>query len=317
MMLFLGLLLATLIWLLLFGLNLPIRWMIERRHHAQHEVLARFELPQPKEDVNLGMWVAFPIVSALIHAYTMYEHWDPQFWTTGGLLPGMLYGAWLFMITWPLYVRGRTRSREIFILDKEGMTVLPPRTGRVTAGSFRTRIEWKDCLGFSVYKGGILFALKPFGHVEQEYGPHRDEVLAALHLLGVQKLNAYDMLAFSEATDAELEKSVQRVLDMAHDVVSGYQTELTSLGMRVEVDHVVVQEEPAEEEYAYLRLALWAGEEQVADLDWLLWARYGESVEVLRLPQSRLYEALDERVQSMVESRLRELEVAKSQKKVH
>ena len=316
MMLFLGLLVATLIWLLLFGLNLPIRWIIERRHQAQHEVLARFELPQPKEDVNLGMWVAFPIVSALIHAYTMYEHWDPDFWQTDGLLPGMLYGAWLYMITWPLYVRGRTRSREIFILDNEGMTVLPPRTGRVTAGSFRTRIEWKDCLGFSVYKGSILFALKPFGHVEQEYGTHRDEVLAALHLLGVQKLNAYDMLALSEATDEELDKSVQRVLDMADDVVSGYQTELSSLGMRVEVDHVVVQEKP-EEEYAYLRMALCAGDEQVADLDWLLWARYGESVEVLRLPQNRLYEALDERVQSMVDARLRELELAKAQKKVH
>lgn len=316
MMLFLGLLLATLIWVLLFGLNMPIRWWIERRHYAEHEVLAQFEVPQPKEDVNFGLWVMFPIVSAGLHAYTMFKHWDPELWTRGGLLAGLVYGGWAFMITWPLYVRGRTRSREIFILDKDGMTVLPPRTGRVTAGSFRTRIEWKNCLGFSVYKGSILFALKPFGHVEQEYGEHRDEVLAALQLLGVPKLNAYDMLAHSEATDAELEKSVQRVLDMGRDVVSGHQAELVSLGLRVDVEHVVVQEE-AEEEYAYLRLVLWAGEEQASDLDWLLWARYGESVEVLRLPPNRLYEALDERVQTMVDMRLRETEMEKSRKQVH
>ena len=305
-----GIIAAAVIWLLLYGLNIPLRAWLQARHAAKHDVVLRVELQQPKERLTSGFRYSL-IAAAFALLAAFWREFRFDFWS------GLELGLVIFVLAWPLYLRSKARSTEIFILDRDGMTVFPPRTGRVGTGTFQTRIEWKDCFGYSMFRGTVLFALLPFGHVEQEYGALREQVEDALYRLGIPKLVSYDMLDRAEISDDGLEEMSQHVETLAIEVVGGYSGELSALGVRIEVERMFGTDEQSENAFSYLRMKLMTGEELLRDLDWLLWAKYEHSMEVLRLPGERLYEALDERVQSLIDFRLQELELDKAPPHVH
>ena len=296
-----GFVIAFSVWLFLYGLNVPLRlWMLRtaRQRDVRAEIAVRV-VNSPPQTLNA-------IVRTLIVAFF-----------TAGLLrgvdmefaKGVALAAVLISALWPFYLRSRTRTHEIVLFDAQGVTILPPRTALVGQGTFLTRIEWRDCFGYSVQRGTILIALKPLGHVEQVYGPHREEMERALDALGIRKLVAYDMLPTSELDREGLERLEARLMATAEDVIAGYHNDLVGYGLRVE-PQVLYNEEfdgrELREAHANMHLGLWHGDECVLEQEWLIWEWDEESIEVLALPGDRLYESVDDRVHAMIEQRLRE-----------
>lgn len=290
------------IWLFLYGLNVPLRLRAlreARERNVRAEIAVRI-VTSPPNALNA-------IAATLIVAFF-----------TAGLLRGMdvdfakgvALAAVLISVLWPFYLRSQTRTHEIVLFDSQGVTILPPRFALVGQGAFATRIEWPDCFGYSVQRGTILLALKPLGHVEQQYGPHREEMERVLDSLGIRKLVAYDALPTSELDREGLERLEARLMATAEDVIAGYQTELVGHGLRVE-PQVLYNEEfdgrELREAHANMHLGLWQGEECVLEQEWLIWEWDEESIEVLALPGDRLYESVDDRVHAMIEQRLRDL----------
>lgn len=297
-----GFVCATLVWVFLYGWNVPLRqWALGRalERNVRAEIAVRV-VTSPPGTLNA-------IVSTMIVTFFtagLLRGVDVEF-AKGVALAGVLIAA-----VWPFYLRSQTRNCEIVVFDSEGVTILPPRHALVGQGTFETRIEWQDCFGYSVQRGTILFALKPLGHVEQQYGPHREEMERVLDSLGVRKLVAYDALPTAELDRAGLERLEARLIDTADDVIAGYQNELLGYGWRVE-PQVLYNEEfdgrELREAHANMHLALWQGDECMLEQEWLIWEWDDESVEVLALPDDRLYESIDDRVHAMIEQRLREM----------
>lgn len=310
-----GFLIVFLSWMCLYGLNVPLRAYLVRRHQHEHEVLMRIDVRhQPKESggkvkrwlVPLAIGVSIWAVVRLIAAGSLHSFSDGE-----RLVIGMLGGLLLIAALWPLYQRSATRNVEIVLFDRHGVTMVAPRYGLLSQGAFQMRIEWKDCFGYSVFRGHVMFALRPIGHVEQVYGQFRQSIQSALSSLGIPKLNAYDVIGCEEVASEELAAIEREVLLIAQDVAASYSTELLSEGLAVGVEllHEREEEEERSVEHATLRFSLIEGQKSLHDLDWMIWAKYDETLELLAMPKHQYYEELDTRVQSLVEMRLRELGV--------
>lgn len=296
-----GFLSAFGLWLFLYGLNVPLRlWALRqaRQRNVRAEIAVRVVTSPPgtRNAIASTLFLAF-FTAGLLRGV------DVDF------AEGIAWAAVLISLLWPFYLRSQARNHEIVLFDSQGVTILPPRIALVGQGVFVTRIEWQDCFGYSVQRGTILFALHPLGHVEQYYGPHREEMEQVLDSLGIRKLVAYDALPKGELGREGLERLEVRLMETAQDVIAGYHTELVGYGLRVE-PQVLYNEEfdgrELREAHANMHLGLWYEEECVLEQEWLIWEWDEESIEVLALPDDRLYESVDDRVHAMIEQRLRD-----------
>jgi hypothetical protein len=289
------------LWLFLYGLNVPLRWWRLFMTRRRREVLAVFTIRVVTSPLNPLNEIAKTLVICLF-CVGLFREID-------GLAKGIALTGAVLSVLWPFYLRSKTRNDKIMLFDRHGLTVLPPRIALVGQGSFETRIEWKDCMGYSVTQGSILFALRPFGHFEQMYGPYREQMEQVLDAIGVRKLVAYDVLNRSELEPAALERLEAKMRETADEVIRSYQSELDEHGWRIE--HKVLYNEEFEGHelraaHALMHFGLWHEGECVLEQEWLIWEWDQETVELLALPRDRLYEAIDERIHGMIEQRLRE-----------
>lgn len=298
-----GLLLVLGVFTLFFGLNVIVRQVMVRGYLAQTDVVAQLALPRrskEKIEVLRLLFIAF-WVTAGIAGLTQSRP----------LTLGVIIAFLILAVLWPLYVRGKTRTTELLYFDSKGMTIFPARTGMLHEGAFQIRIDWKDTFGYTVYKGNVLFSLLPSGYVEQHYGDDRLELLRILDRLGIRKLVAYDVLQSSEVDERGLQQLEERVETMVRDVVAGYLNEFASLGIRVEVGRLNYEDEGEEAEmdagaYALARAMLYQDDQVVQELEWLVWEKYDDLVEVISLPEDRLYETLDDRLQAVLTQKMRD-----------
>jgi hypothetical protein len=301
-------------WLMMYGLNPLVRSWLLRQARLRREVVVTLERRLPQERIHWFAHVGIPAVILALQACNVYQSAKKSGWEQTGLVladgPALALWASFFVVLllsmlWPLYLRTRARSTEVALLDEQGVTVMLPRRGLSWQGAFEARVEWKDVFGYSFFKGYVLLALRPVGHIDIAYGQQRLIWAHWLHKLGLHKLNAYDMLDQQEMDERELELLEQHVEAMALDVRAGYERECAELGVWIEVERRYGSGEG--DSFAYLHLGLLVDGECVHDLDWLIWAKYGEMLEVLHLPEDRLYESLLERVHSLLDLRMREL----------
>lgn len=292
------------IWMLFFGLNIIVRYLIVRNYLAQTDVVAELELPRrsrEKIDVLQMLFLLF-FVTASTAGVTQSK---PV--TLGVLLAGSILAA-----LWPLYVRSHTRTTELLYFDSKGMTIFPARTAMLQDGAFQIRIDWKDTFGYSVYKGDVQFALRPCGYVGQHYGDKRNELKGILDRLGIRKLIAYDVINRDEIGDHTLgfQALEERVEAMVRDVAAGYTNEFAMLGIRLEVDRLTCEDNAEDEQdagaYALARVLMYEDEELSQELEWLIWEQYEDLFEVISLPEDRLYETFDDRLQAVLNQKMRE-----------
>jgi hypothetical protein len=303
------------IWMLLYGLNVPVRAFLLRRHRMRHDVLQVIEaLHERKEQSAFKEWIApVGVVLSVFFSVRLLsgvgfeQHTEPE-----RFLIGVLLGIFSLSLLWPLYLRSKTRRVEVVLFDRDGVTMFAPRFGKIWEDPFCTRIDWKDCFGYSVFRGQVMFALRPIGHVEQVYGAHRELMEATLNSLGIRKLNAYDVLGRDEVPVEKLKEAERKIEAVARDVAASYCTELASHGIVIEIEMLYAQEGAEgglQNAHAYLRFSLIEGDKSLHDMDWLVWAQYDDTLELLALPEYQYYEELDSRVQSLVDARMRELGV--------
>lgn len=301
----LGLVVILLLWMFLFGFSVPLRWLLVRLHRARHQVV-------------LESWLKYPARKIRVKRLVMLFIWTRLILVVGHNSPfafGVTIGALICLILWPFYVRSKTCTMTLLVFDRQGMTVFPARRGILGSGTFSTRLNWIDCFGYSYYKGHLLFSLRSGGQIEQETG-NRLIIGQTLQRLGLRKLRMYDILEREpqrpernqEALyQAEFDQLLQQVETMAQDIVDSYQGDAAEMGFYL---HAELREgddsEEENEPYRYLHLSLREGEEEVDELDWMIWAKSEQHYEVLHLPEERLYEALDERVLSLLEAQQRE-----------
>jgi hypothetical protein len=291
------------LWMLTFGGNIAVRLWLVKRHRSRHDVIAEFPVQQEGERARGLAPMMIPLIGLIILS---------SFSSDEDFLLGLVLAVVLVAVLWLLYKRSATRTTELLLIDREGMSMFAPRPGYLGEGTFHTRLLWKDCFGYSVYRETVLFALHPIGHVEQQYGEHREAFVDVLDKLGIRKLIAYDVLADHELTPPVQERLEARVRDVAADVIAGYGSELTSLGMRM-TSVLRYEDEKGEEGHAVrravLRLALWEGPECLEEQDAVLWSIDPEAhrVELFSLPDDRVYETLDERAAGMIEARQKQL----------
>jgi len=300
-----GLGLVAVIWTLFFGLNTIVRYLIVRSHLTQTEVVATLELRRRStEKINFlrNLFLLFWVTAATA-GFTQSKPF-----TLGVLLGGVLLAA-----LWPLYLRSRTRTTELLYFDSRGMTIFPARTAMLQDGAFQIRIDWKDTFGYSVYKGNVQFSLHPCGYVEQHYGNQRNELKQILDRLGIRKLIAYDVIHRDEIAEdsPELEVLAERVEAMVRDVAAGYISEFAMLGIRLEVDRMIHEGDDEEDEqdtgaYALARVLMYEDDEVTQELEWLIWEQYEDLYEVISLPEDRLYETFDDRLQAVLNQKLQE-----------
>ncbi|TCP55717.1 hypothetical protein EV586_103371 [Tumebacillus sp. BK434] len=304
------------IWMALYGLNVPVRAYLIRRHCRQHEVLQRVDVQTGAEEkmtfykYMVPLAISLLVISAVrvITREKLLEISDVE-----ALFAGMLIGLVTVCVLWPFYFKSRTRREEAVLFDRDGVTMFAPRVGLLTQGPFQTRIDWKDCFGYSVFRGHVMLALRPIGHVEQLYGAHREMIEKTLNQLGIPKLNAYDVIRQGEVPEATLRAAEEHVFAIAQDVAAGFSTELAGEGLAVSVelsDTIEGEPEHVPDAHCLVRFRLLEGDKVLQQLDWLIWALYDDTLELLSLPAHQYYEELDGRVQSLVDSRMRELGVA-------
>lgn len=311
-----GFLLVFGIWMALYGLNVPVRAYLIRRHYRQHEVLQRVDVQTGivekmtfnKYMVPVGISLLLISAVRVITREHLLEITDVE-----AVFAGMLIGLVVISALWPFYYKSKTRREEAVLFDRDGVTMFSPRVGLLSQGPFQTRIDWKDCFGYSVFRGHVMLALRPIGHVEQLYGEHREAMEKTLNSLGIPKLNAYDVIRHDEVPEEALRAAEQHVLAIAQDVAAGFSTELASVGIAIEVqllDTVEGEPEQSPDAHALVRFRIMDGDNVLQQLDWLIWALYDDSLELLSLPEHQYYEELDGRVQALVDNRLREMGVA-------
>ncbi|ASS76428.1 hypothetical protein CIG75_16670 [Tumebacillus algifaecis] len=314
-----GFVIAFAIWLALYGLNVPVRAYLISRHRARYEVLQRVDVDNGAVEklTFQKMVVPFVIVFVVIGVVRVITRENiVSFNDVEQLVGGMLIGLVVVMVLWPFYLKSNTRRKEVVLFDRDGVTMFAPRYGLLSQGAFQTRIEWKDCFGYSVFRGHVMFALRPIGHVEQLYGEHRDLMQATLNSLGIPKLNAYDVIHVNEVPTEVLRTAEQQIQAVAQDVAVSYRTELASEGISIEIELLDTIEETAEQgpdAHSFVRFRLLEAEKKPKQLDWLIWARYEDTLELLSLPAHQYYEELDGRVQSLIDTRMRELGVEQKQ----
>lgn len=295
-MIYIGFAATFVIWLTLYGGNVLNRQWVLRRYLAKHEPIAKVEVVYPTKKVNNRRWVILIILFAsMMRTLSHYAFAE-----------GVFAAALVIALLWPLYLRSQVCVRLLLLFDRQGVTVFPVNRRLVSQGTFQTRLNWVDCFGYSIYRGHALFALRGGGQIEQVIG-NRMQVSEVLNRLGIRKLKAYDHLEPREVTEDDLHELEQQVDRLAQDIVGGYQADAAAMGLHLQAE--VQQADDSEQQtepYAFLKMSLWDDAQMVDELDWLLWARYEKAVELLHLPQERLYEALDERVLSLLEAQTRE-----------
>jgi hypothetical protein len=287
--------------MLIFGLNAIVRLVMVRNHLAQTDVVATLTLRRrSREKID---WLRLIFLGLFVTAALAGFTQDKPFTL------GVLIACILLIALWPLYVHGETRTTELLYFDSKGMTIFPARTGMLHQGAFRIRIDWRDTFGYTVYKGNILFSLLPSGYVEQHYGDQRLPFRQVLDGLGIRKLVAYDVIAQTEGIDLQaLEQQVEATL---HEVVMGYTHEFAMLGFSMEVD--LIGQEASEDEdesdtgaFSIVRVKLLQEGSVAQEVEWLVWESYDDVIELISLPEDRLYETFDERLQAVLHQKMRE-----------
>jgi len=301
---------ALLLWYLFYGANALVRSWLLRKQRREQEVLAEFEIDQGRLPLQ-RRWTGLPLGLGLLLFVILYVTDPPGAF---GYQKLRFVNGYVFanlVLTLPLFlllVRTRTFRTERVVFDRAGVSFYLRRSGWVGGGTFVQRLSWANCFGYSVGKGQILFALQPQGHLEQQHGGHRRAFEAVLAQVGLQKLISYDVVYERELAENELTELEARVLRMAEDVIQGYASECAALGIRIQAERMDATElGEASEPFAFLRLGLWVDNEREHQIDWLLWADYGGEIEQLGLADDRLYEALDDRVHTLIERRVQQL----------
>ncbi|MGZ4031661.1 MAG: hypothetical protein ACXVP2_05820 [Tumebacillaceae bacterium] len=267
-----GLLVTLAVWLLLYGINVPLRWLLVRRHRARHDVVLESWLKYPAPRVQwtrllfIFVWMIGLVASTGKMSFTI----------------GVMIGMILCIIAWPFYVRSKACTLTLLVFDRKGLSVFPVRYGLVGQGTFRTRLNWVDCFGYSYYKGHLLFALRTGGQIEQETG-NRLIIGETLHRLGIRKLRMYDILERDaenrernkQMYEAEFKQLMAQVESMVQDIVDSYQMDAAELGLHLQAEFKQEDDSEAQDEpYLYLHLSLRNEEEEVDALDWMIWAKY-------------------------------------------
>jgi len=286
----------------MYLLNIPVRMWKMRRMRTVNGDGVLFPVHRPQQDVQPLFGHVFLFMLPVVGVQTLGAglHSYPA-----ELVQALFVSFAVSIGLMQIYRRSFTATYDLVWIDRKGIALFPQRNTWLGGGTFLSQILWKDCFGYSIYKGHLLFSLIPFAHVEQAYGPHRAEMEKVLNSLGIQKLVSYDMMAQEEATAADLEQLEERVLAMVQDVIRGHGAACDELGIRITAERMYGQEQAdADDAFAFLRLSMWVDDECEQDIDWLLWALYGDSVEMLGLTDDRLYESLDDRVHALMERRM-------------
>lgn len=307
-------LLTVFMWFLCYGLNVVMRVWHVRRNATQRDVIERVTVVRQRPQqprfgsvILRGLYVGLALFGLLRMgirwettetARAQYESLMVDAWL------GVAIGAMVSGLLWLLYRTSKTYNVLELHFDRDGVTIFPVRHRLSGQGIYETRVEWKDCYGYWVFKGYFVLAMRPIGQVEQFGGSELERIEKILYRLGVRKLVSYDMREASELSMAQLHALNDRVQTLANEVIAGYSTECALLGVQISA---VVEQRQEDEQFSMLVLRSSVEGEIVSDIEWLLWGEDGQTLETLGLTDDRLYEGIDERVTSLIESRQQEI----------
>jgi hypothetical protein len=306
--------LTVLLWFIGYGLNVVLRAWHVRRNLATREVVERVTVVQKRRPKTLWGWgwlnriyiglalLGFIRLCILVERIGLSQLDYLRMTDVESL--GLELGALLTWALWLFYRKSKTVNALELHFDRDGVTIFPARLRLSGQGIYQTRVEWKDCYGYWIFKGYFVLAMRPIGQVEQYGGSELERLEKILDALGVRKLVSYDMREAGELSRPQLQALNDRVVTLANEVIAGFQTECARLGLHITAE---ADERQEDELFSVLMLRAWVDGEIVNEIEWLLWGEDGESLETLGLADDRLYEGLDERVASMVETRQQEL----------
>ncbi|KEO82819.1 hypothetical protein [Tumebacillus flagellatus] len=305
-------LLTVCMWFLMLGLNIPVRRWHIRRYEQQHDMLERVVVERKLPPLSKGSMVKLlnrlyllALGIGVIQYVYITQSDDPSAGELGAaVLFGLAVGAVVVGALWFFYRRTKTVNTLELRFDRRGLTIFPARQRLSGQGIYEARIEWKDCCGYWVYKGYVIFGLRPIGQIEQFGGEEIARIEQILHALGVRKLVSYDVLTAKKLNDSQLSQLDNRVQRMAGEVIAGYATECAMLNAHVEAE---VEWRTEDDRYSVLILRIVAEDTELQSIEWLLWGEDENSQEALGLSDDRLYEGVDERVQSLLDFRRNQL----------
>ncbi|PWK13146.1 hypothetical protein [Tumebacillus permanentifrigoris] len=307
--------LTVCLWFLCYGLNVPVRAWQMWRNAATHEVLERVTVVrksprQPRSWTAMlrGLYVSLVLLGLM----RIGVRWEANLLVRAeyeslmlDALLGAVIGAVVSGLLWLFYRTSKTVHVLELHFDREGVTIYPVRQNLLAGqGIYETRVQWKDCYGYWVFKGYFVLAMRPIGQVEQFGGSKLEQIEPILYRLGVRKLVSYDMREAGELSQSQLLALNDRVQKMADEVIAGYAAECAMLGVQICAD---VEQRHEEEQFSVLVLRSVVAGETVSDIEWLLWGEDGKTLETLGLADDRLYEGIDERVASLLEARQQEI----------
>ncbi|MBL0386781.1 hypothetical protein JJB07_08960 [Tumebacillus sp. ITR2] len=300
------------VWFAMFGLNVPVRRWYLRRYEATHDKLEHLIVKREVEPIRresvtklLNRIYLLAIALGVVQfIYMQQPEYKKESELQGAVLLGIAIGVFVVGILWMIYRRSKTVNALEMLFDRKGISIYPVRRGLSGQGTYETRVDWKDCIGYWVYKDYFILSLRPIGQIEQYGGPEMARIERTLHRLGVRKLVSYDTHAANAMTPAQLSELDHRVLRMSQEVIAGYANDCAMLQMQVEG---TIEWRTDDDRYSVLILRSLVDGEEVQTIEWLLWGADDQTQETLGLPDDRLYEGMDERVQSLLDTRRRDL----------
>lgn len=307
-------LLTVLLWGLCYGLNLVGRVWHTKQNVARRAVGERvsvvMKLPRSRWTVSRVVQMGFLTLMAvgIVRMYGDSEYsgiarqeFDRML---SSALGGLVLGGLVVGILWLFYRKSKAVNRLELHFDREGVTIFPARQRLAGQGAYETRVEWKDCTGYWVYRGYFVLAMRPIGQVEQFGGAEIARIEKILSRYGVRKLVSYDVVEVTAQAEQNLFDLQTHVLQMAEEVIAGYAAECMQLGVQVEAK-IDLRED--EDRYSVLVLQMRGEGTMLQEMEWLVWGADERTIERLGLTDDRLYEGLDERVHSLIESRQNEV----------